>query len=183
MSSIFLDYTPNEKKLLSYIRQGHKPVLYMHPEEALRWRKNEWERMQNSTHYTEEMAIARIRQFGRWADEAAGKELQRIYTQKSDSVQNEEQRKTVNSEKKKTYDTAAKKPNNSATDNTPPKKPNNTIFYIITVVTLLLCWTGYGAIIGIPILGYLGRHAYWEAEKRNDRYKERMRRYEEMNRK
>lgn len=181
MSSIFLDYTPNEKKLLAYIKQGHKPVLYMHPEEALRWRKNEWERMQNSTHYTEEMAIARIRQFGRWADEAAGKELQRIYAQRPDSVRNEEQRKTINSEKKKTDNTTSKKPNTSAPDNKPPKKPNNTMFYIIAAIAAVLCLSGYGIILGIP-LAWVASHSYWEAEKRNSRYEESKRRYEEMNR-
>ena len=160
MSSIFLDYTPNEKKLLPYIRQGHRPELCMHPEEALRWRKSEWDKMQNSAHYTEKMAITKIREYGRSADEAAGKELQRIYTQKSDSVRNEEQRKTVNSEEKKTYNTSSKSnigQQHTASTTKPSKNNSNNIWFVLLIISVVLTFLAggvHGGIVGIICFGF-----------------------------
>lgn len=56
------------------------------------------------------------------------------------------------------------------------QKPDNTIFYIIGIGAFLICLSGVGSIIGIPILWYISRHAFWEAEKRNKRYEEEQRR-------
>ena len=55
------------------------------------------------------------------------------------------------------------------------KKPDNTIFYIIGIGAFLLSMTGVGAIIGMPILWYICRHAFWEADKRNQRYEDEQR--------
>lgn len=52
------------------------------------------------------------------------------------------------------------------------KKPDNTIFYIIGFGAFLLSLTGAGAVIGMPILWYICRHAFWEADKRERRYYE-----------
>lgn len=52
------------------------------------------------------------------------------------------------------------------------KKPDNTLFYIIGIIAVVLALSGVGSIIGIPLLAYVARHAFWEAEKRDKRYEE-----------
>ena len=71
-----LDYTPNEKRLLYYIRQGYKPKSCDPPEEALRWRKERYASYRNSI-ISEEKAIEKIRALERTADKEAGNEVRR----------------------------------------------------------------------------------------------------------
>ena len=71
-----LDYTPNEKRLLYYIRQGYKPKSCDPPEEALRWRKERYASYRNSI-ISEEKAIEKIRALERMADKEAGNEVRR----------------------------------------------------------------------------------------------------------
>ena len=46
------------------------------------------------------------------------------------------------------------------------KKPGS-IFYIIALIAFLISLTGFGAVIGIPLLGAICRYAFREGQNRD----------------